>query len=163
MPTYGNLHTKKTWRRLLQDLQDIMRKWGKQDYMPPLFQDSLDTRRVKFRYAVNGRWVDLECRRFRTPEQNLAAICEALDAVRKAEQRGLGELLAVASAVYALPKGDDSTLHATIGARPGMSKEELLTAFRAAQMRTHPDKGGDSNEFRKVMAAGEALGLRDST
>ena len=161
MPNLGGLNTKKNWRTLLGDLQTVMRKWGKQDFLPPMFQQSLDTRCVKFRYAVNGQWVDLESRRFRTPEQNLSAIVQALDAVRLADQRGLGELLAVASAVYALPKGDDSSLLAVIGATPSMSKDEKLTAFRAAQMRTHPDKGGDSNEFRRVMAAGEALGLRE--
>jgi hypothetical protein len=162
MAALGHLTTRKSWTRLLQDLQETMRKWGKKDWLPPTFQQSLDTRHVKVQYAVQGKWVVLDSHKFRTPEQNLAAICEALDAVRKAEQRGLGELLAVASQVYALPEGDPSTLLAAIGAAPGATKEQQLTAFREALKRTHPDHGGNSFEFRKVMAAGEALGLREA-
>lgn len=161
MPSYGHLSTKKSWTRLLQDLQATMRKWGIKDWLPPTFQDSLDKRRVQVRYAVQGKWVELNSHRFRTPEQNLAAICEALDSVRKAQQRGLGELLAVAAQVYALPAGDPAALLTVIGATPAMTSEERLTAFREAQKRTHPDHGGDSLQFRKVMAAGEALGLRE--
>ena len=137
-----------------------MRKWGIKDWLPPTFQDSFDKRRVQFRYAVQGRWVELNSHRFRTPEQNLAAICEALDAVRKAQQRGLGELLAVAAQVYALPEGDPAALLSVIGATPVMGTEERIAAFREKLKQTHPDHGGNSTEFRKVLAAGEALGLR---
>ena len=48
-------------------------------------------------------------------------------------------------------------LHELVGVSPGAPLEEVKAACRAAQLRTHPDKGGDSEIFKLVQQAVESL------
>lgn len=44
-----------------------------------------------------------------------------------------------------------------LGLRPGASRGEVELAFRAAALRTHPDRGGCASAFAEVRAARNAL------
>lgn len=48
-------------------------------------------------------------------------------------------------------------LYELVGVSPGAPLEEVKAACRAAQLRTHPDKGGDSEIFKLVQQATETL------
>ena len=47
--------------------------------------------------------------------------------------------------------------HAVLGLKRSASQEDIKIAFRQKAMETHPDKGGDEEEFKKVRAAYECL------
>tara|TARA_R100001440_G_scaffold66162_3_gene87143 strand:- start:5517 stop:5927 length:411 start_codon:yes stop_codon:yes gene_type:complete len=56
-------------------------------------------------------------------------------------------------------RGEDyvSSNEKVLGLKRSSSQEEIKKAFRKKALETHPDKGGDPAEFRKVREAYEAL------
>lgn len=48
--------------------------------------------------------------------------------------------------------------HEVLGVAVDASEAEIRRAYREALLRTHPDKGGDAEQFRRVQEAYEALG-----
>ncbi len=53
--------------------------------------------------------------------------------------------------------GERENNHAVLGLKRSASQEDIKIAFRQKAMETHPDKGGDEEEFKKVRAAYECL------
>lgn len=49
------------------------------------------------------------------------------------------------------------TLYEELGVTQSATAEEIKTAYRKASKRTHPDKGGNADEFRRVSLAHEVL------
>ena len=47
--------------------------------------------------------------------------------------------------------------YSVLGLKRSASDEDIKQAFREMALRTHPDKGGDPEEFRKVREAYECL------
>ena len=47
--------------------------------------------------------------------------------------------------------------YGTLGASPAMSTQEIRTCYRKTCLQTHPDKGGSSADFHRVVAAYETL------
>ena len=52
---------------------------------------------------------------------------------------------------------DAATLYDVLGAEPGADDEALRLAYRRRVRQTHPDRGGDADEFREVQSAWELL------
>ncbi len=50
-----------------------------------------------------------------------------------------------------------SQSHEILGVDPDADEEEIKQAFRKKALETHPDKGGDPDEFKKVREAYECL------
>jgi len=48
-----------------------------------------------------------------------------------------------------------SSIWQTLGLEPGASLDEIKRAYRTRALQTHPDRGGNAAEFRKVHAAYE--------
>jgi hypothetical protein len=51
---------------------------------------------------------------------------------------------------------------ALLGLEPGATLAELKRAYRQRALQTHPDQGGDAEEFRRVQRAYEKLAARRS-
>tara|TARA_Y100000310_G_scaffold165451_1_gene165179 strand:- start:90 stop:566 length:477 start_codon:yes stop_codon:yes gene_type:complete len=155
----GNLHTNRTWQETLLDLRDCFRKWGIEEYMLPTMKEARSKGAVSIYFAVNGQWSYPRCQEFATPEQNIRAIFMALDAVRKADQRGIGAIMAEAVKHLALPDPDDDAV--ILGCPPGTTNPLTLHAgYRQKSKDTHPDNGGDPEAFRRVQEAATRLGVR---
>lgn len=153
----GHLQTNRLWSESLSELKEEFRKWGVQDYTLPTYNASRQAVQVSF--AINGLWSYPTCSRFPTREQNLRAIVMAVHAVRLASQRGIGELIAEASKHLALPSGRSGELdpYMVLGVSRDTTPGSLKAAYRKRVQETHPDHGGDPEEFKKVLAAGQAL------
>ena len=163
----GALNTRKDWKRLVDELEDEVRKWKVLDYEIPtkykVIAQAAASRTVPavtVRYTQGGKSQPFTCQRFPTAEQNLAAIIDIVAAVRKAYQRGLVGLMAEVSAhAKALPA--PKTPYEVLGIKPDATEAEAKAAWRAALLRAHPDKGGSREAYDAVMDAGRTLGVTD--
>lgn len=157
--TLGHLNTNKTWTKSLRDLQVELSRWGIEDYVLPTFRECRASGEVSLQMARHGVWIYPRCRRFPTPEQNLRAIVLAVEGVRKAEQRGIGELFAEVAKLLALPSGE-SDPYTVLGVSKGESDQsKLRTAYNARLFKVHPDHGGSSEAFHELQEAAKALGI----
>ena len=52
---------------------------------------------------------------------------------------------------------EENENYKVLGLKKSASQEEIKLAFREKAMKTHPDKGGDEEEFKKVREAYECL------
>ena len=123
MSNLGHLSTNKTWFATLGDLKAEFIKWKVEDYLMPIKSDSIQRGEVKLSFAVYGTWTDVKCHRFGFgpggPERNLRAIYLAISAVRKMDQRGLGDLLWAASRPLALEAAQGDDPFKTLGVKRG--------------------------------------------
>ncbi len=160
----GALRTTATWAESLQDLKEEFRKWDKADYVLPTINESKALGKVRVTFAVNGVWTPLECSLRAqpyspfSPETSIRAILIAIEGARKADQRGIGALLAAATQHLALPpkQAPEQVLGLALGERDSL---KLRQAYVARAKATHPDTGGDEAEFKKVQQAAEELGV----
>ena len=53
---------------------------------------------------------------------------------------------------------DTTALYEVLGVQKKATQSEIKKAFRKKALKTHPDKGGDVEEFKKLQAAYEVLG-----
>ena len=101
---------------------------------------SFDSRHGPLRYGTE---------RYPTYQANVRAIALGLEALRKVDRYGIGK------------RGEQSQGWKALGAGGGDVERgrELIREHgseRAALMATHPDRGGDPDDFRAVQAAREA-------
>jgi hypothetical protein len=89
-------------------------------------------------------------------QQNLRAIALGMEALRKVDRYGVSKRGEQYTGWRALPQADNSFgLYDAATAREWLTDTYggLVTAIKA----THPDTGGDADEFRKVMRAKELI------
>ena len=103
------------------------------------------------------RDVDLvfACDRWRTPEQNLRAIVQHIEALRGMERWGVGTLDQAFTGYRALPETASTEAWWSVlglGEIP-TSVEVLRVAYRKAARAAHPDKGGTDATMARVNAA----------
>lgn len=104
---------------------------------------AFDSKHGPLRYA---------CDRFNDWQDNVRAIALALEALRKVERYGVGRGSEQYAGWKALTDGDASMTR--------QEAEELLNRYggeRAAMRATHPDHGGDAEEFQRVLKARRLL------
>lgn len=108
---------------------------------------------VSFQHTRLDRWVRYPCDTFNDWEGNLRAIGLTLKDLRTAGGRGVlveDEQYAGSSLELEAPGAGENAARALIDSYGGL---------RAALRTTHPDQGGDPEEFRRVQEAREVLGL----
>ena len=161
MPKYADLRTTVTWERTLEALRKELVKWGVQTWLKPTKESSMKNREVVVHFTKNNVQSSPRCSRFPTPEQNLRAIFGAVQAVRLADQRGIGGLLAeVSKPLAALPGRVEPDPCEVLGVPKGTTdKAVLLAAYHQKAKVTHPDLAGSDEEFKAVQRAAEALGV----
>lgn len=104
----------------------------------------------------------LACDRYRTVADNLAAIAGHVSALRAIERYGVGSLEQAFAGYTALPPEPSSDWHLVLGVSPSASLEDIETAYRAAALKAHPDRGGSHDAMTRLntarMAAKRARG-----
>lgn len=148
-------------------LRDELRMLGARDAVIEVDLDERDIRRDGLPYARSsprspavavsfvGRWgpMRLACDRFTDWRHNLRAIALGLGDLRRIDRYGLGRSGEQYRGWLALESGDPRTAEQERG-------RELIRrhgGVRAAQLATHPDRGGRTEEFLAVQAAASAL------
>ena len=156
----GYLTTNKSWSELHSEVKAEFERWGFEDVIYPTKRDSLNGGKVEVLVKPpNGEWEPIGCGAFQGangPERNLCAVREAVRAMSLADQRGIGTVLMQAAKLLMLPGGDD---YSVLGLTSSATQTDLRRAYLQRVKETHPDQGGDREEFLRVQRAGQNLGV----
>lgn len=146
-------------------LRDELRMLGARDAVIEVDLDERDIRRDGLPYARSsprspavavsfvGRWgpMRLACDRFTDWRHNLRAIALGLGDLRRIDRYGLGRSGEQYVGWVQIGAGSSSTV------QRGRELIRRHGGIRAAQLATHPDRGGRTEEFLAVQAAASAL------
>jgi hypothetical protein len=95
---------------------------------------------------------------FTTWEDNIRAIALGMEALRKVDRYGVTKRGEQYTGWKALPMSTDAATSITNAEQARVYLDERWGGdLRRALMETHPDRGGDSDEFRKVIRARELV------
>ena len=103
------------------------------------------------------------CDRFDLWEDNLRAVVLSLQALRSVDRYGVTRRAEQYRGWAQLPgpgsmdRGDAVAVLAAYYHGPIHDQEALGNAYRAAVLATHPDRGGDAEDFKRVQEAKEVL------
>lgn len=103
----------------------------------------------------------LACDTWTRVADNLAAIAQHIDALRRIDRYGVGTLDQVFAGYVGLPsKG--STWRTTLGFAPDqiVTREEIDAAFRERAKEAHPDREGGSHDAMASLSEAKAEGYR---
>ena len=157
--TQGNLTTSLTWGAIEKRCRDNFRKWEIDDCLLPSYRNSVDIGSVTVEFMHRGEWRKTTCTKWgNDARRNYHALVLAFEAVRKADHRGIVGVFAEVASAFALPPGL-SPSHTTLGVPSQATEDEIRSAYRSRLHETHPDHGGDPDEFQKVREAGRVLGV----
>ncbi len=169
MPSVGNLWTNTPWGVTAPELRAEFKRWGVTDYSIPTFAQALAAGKVTIEYMLRGVPTQLEACLQKVgrydPPTTLRALLEVVRATRLADQRGIGGLLAKATARLALPPSKDERPHRTprqiLGVPEGLDDRRLMElAWRDLRKKMHPETpGGSETAFKEVEWAARELGL----
>lgn len=93
--------------------------------------------------------------RYKRIADNLAAIAATLDAMRAIERHGGAEILNRAFTGFAALEHQGEKWWDVLRLPPSAGRDEIEQAYRRARALTHPDRGGDPEEFHRVQRAYE--------
>ena len=162
--TLGQIQTNRGYPDIARDLTRVFRKWGIREYQVPSWSAVTAAGLVTVEYIHHGRPVVLTPTKVgksgNWQSRQLLAIERMLDSVRKAEQRGLVEGMAEASAAIAMLPApvQKKPAYAVIGVMPDAEPEVVKAAYRARLMKLHPDHGGPGGgALAELLEAGKEM------
>ncbi len=101
---------------------------------------------VYFQYK--GKPIVLACDKWRTVEHNLWAITCHLSALRGQDRWGVGNLEQAFQGYLALPAPESPWQ--VLGIAPTADEDEIRSAYRELVRKTHPDAGGNQDDFERI-------------
>lgn len=109
---------------------------------------------VYFRYREKS--MVMACDRFDNAAANMRSLGLAIDALRQLERHGGGTMMEKAFTGFeALPAPDDWRQVLGLNRAGPISREDLLAKWRSKAKTSHPDVGGDPNEWHRLQRAYE--------
>lgn len=128
----------------------------------PYANSSFEDPGVVVRFTKEGEQMAAACDEWDNPRDNAQDLYHYLHETRMQEQRGT----VTAESEYQklrLPSGDGDAVageppaHIVLGVDRDATDEEVQQAFRERAKETHADTGGDSDAFKRVKRAREAM------
>ena len=106
-------------------------------------------------FLRGGKQQCIACDRWDRVEDNLQAIRKTIDALRGLERWGSSAIVDAAFQGFAaLPSGDDATGWWTVlGVARDAPLDIVKQTYRARLMATHPDRGGDVEQYHRLQTA----------
>ncbi len=100
-------------------------------------------------FTLNGKPRCLACDRWTRVADNIAAIAQHIDALRRIERYGVGTMEQAFAGYAALPAtGEDWPI--VLGVAPTATAAEIVAAHRRLAAEHHPDKGGRSEDMARI-------------
>jgi hypothetical protein len=97
----------------------------------------------------------LACDKWNRVADNIAAIAQHIDALRRIDRYGVGTMEQAFAGYAALPPSADDW-RSVFGLNGGATMQDVETKFRALAIEHHPDRGGDPAVMSKLNAARDA-------
>ncbi|WP_276257173.1 J domain-containing protein [Halomontanus rarus] len=127
----------------------------------PYANATFDDPGIVVHFTKDGEQMAAACDRWDNPRDNAQDLYHYLNETRMQEQRGT----VTAESEYEklrLPSADDAVAadppaYAVLGVDPDADQSAIRAAYRERVMETHPDRGGDEDEFMCVERAKETL------
>jgi hypothetical protein len=104
-------------------------------------------------FMLDGEEVCFACDRWTTVPDNIRAIGKTLEALRGIERWGTSDMARAAFTGFAALPAGGSTWYDVLGVAPAASKAEIEAAYRRLVKTTHPDAGGDREQFLEIQRA----------
>jgi hypothetical protein len=109
-------------------------------------------------FTLNGKPRCLACDRWTRVADNIAALAQHIDALRRIERYGVGTMEQAFAGYAALP-ATSADWPIVLGVPPTATRDEILAAHRRLAGEHHPDKGGRSEDMARINEARD-LALR---
>ena len=109
-------------------------------------------------FQLNGRPTVLACDRWQRVADNVAAIAQHIDALRRMDRYGVGSMERLFEGFAALPPPNHVDWRATLGIPAAETVTAELVQLRRRQlgMLHHPDHGGSVDNMARINAAADA-------
>jgi hypothetical protein len=154
------LSTKISWSATMDQLEQEFARWGVTDWevnyprgaTRSLGPQSAADRTVHLTYSRLGHTVNLVMGNQQRAVDNLRVLYLAIEAMRLNERRGIGDIVASASAQLAAPRDQDSP-YTILGIPDGATLSVAEAAYRAKARQGHPDAGGSAEQMKRLNSA----------
>ena len=122
------------------------------DGLPRSGQSEPDDPGAAVYFQLNSKPRCLACDRWDRVADNIAAIAQHIDALRRIDRYGVGTMEQAFAGYAALPPGaEDWWL--VLGIKPDATLQEVEQAFRRLAKDAHPDVGGSHDQMAKLTEA----------
>lgn len=150
MPRVGHLKTSTPRSQTEKEIRDVFRKWPEVQ----AFDVRVGLTDAEVLFTVNGKQQRLACDRFGDPGTNLRALYLALDATRKAAQRGILEELAAIATALLTPGVIERPPHEVLGGIAASASLAVAEAvYKTLAKERHPDAGGSDAAMKELNRA----------
>lgn len=106
-------------------------------------------------FVLNGQPKVLACDKWYTVEDNLWAVGKHIEAIRGQQRWGVGTVDQAFMGYDALP-APKTAWWEVLGVERDANLEEIQSAYRQRAKETHPDAGGNREDFERIQTAWEA-------
>jgi hypothetical protein len=151
-----------TWDGVTDVQLDSGAEHQQRDPNKPYANASFDNPGVVVRFTKDGEQLAAACDRWDNPRDNAQDLYHYLHETRMQEQRGT----VTAESEYEklrLPSGDEETVagdqpaHVVLGVDPDAPEAVVRGTARSLKAQHHPDRGGDRDRFKRIVAAEEVM------
>jgi hypothetical protein len=111
-------------------------------------------------FRLKGKPRCLACDKWTRVADNIAALAQHIDALRRIERYGVGTMEQAFAGYAALPPDATADWWIVLGVRPDATDAQIEDAFRTKARSAHPDVGGRHEDMARLTAAREAAKLR---
>lgn len=111
-------------------------------------------------FKLKGKDRCLACDKWTRVADNIAALAQHIDALRRIERYGVGTMEQAFAGYAALPPDASSDWWIVLGVRSDASQDEIDRAFRDKSKTAHPDQGGRHEDMARLSAARAAAKAR---
>ena len=106
-------------------------------------------------FKLKGKPRALACDKWMRVADNIAAIAQHIDALRRIDRYGVGTMEQAFAGYAALPPSAEDW-RSVFGLNGGATLADVEAKFRALAIQAHPDRGGDPAVMAKLNAARDA-------
>lgn len=125
----------------------------RRDGLPYSNQREPDDTGVAVYFKLDGKPTVLACDKWNTVGDNLWAIAKHIEALRGQERWGVGSIAQAFAGYVALNEKTEASCWDTLQISAGATEQQIMDAYRRRARESHPDQGGDSEEFSAVVRA----------
>ncbi len=152
-------HTEIALDRTKRELRHCIDIWSGAEFISiGDYRDQANERSAIVVFDFNGNRVRVDYDEACCHRCNMRAIFNTLDDMRRAFNKGLGDLLMhTVSQMLALPGAQYIDPYELLGIRPDTPLQDAEDMFKIKARRAHPDKGGTQEQMTALNAAIERI------